>query len=72
MRLIHEEWKTKEKIQIKNGEEQYSLKGFMGDYNLKITQGSSILNEFEFKLDNDLEIFCVGEGSNIICNKKLL
>ena len=28
----------------------------------------SILTELEFKLENNLEIFCISEGSDIICN----
>ena len=68
MNLIHEEWKTKERIQIKNGKDHYDLRGFMGDYTLKIMQGSNILDEFEFKLESDLDIFCIGEGSSIICS----
>ena len=68
IRLIHEEWKTNKTVQIENGEEYYVFRGFMGDYDLKIMQGSKILNEFEFKLDDDLEIFCANEDSSIICD----
>ena len=70
MRLIHEEWKTKQTIQIKEGVNDFFFRGFMGDYNLKILRGSTIIGEIEFKLDNDMEILCVGEGSStIICNQ---
>ena len=68
MKLIHEEWKTKFMTQIKNGKDHYDLRGFMGDYTLKIMKESTILDEFEFKLDSDLDIFCIGEGSSIICS----
>ena len=70
IRLFHEEWMTKMTIQAYRNEDGYFFKGFMGDYNLKILQGSTIIGEIEFKLDHDLEIFCIGDGfSSIICNQ---
>ena len=70
IRLFHEEWMTKMTIHADSNEDGYFFRGFMGDYNLKILRGSTIIGEIEFKLDNDMEILCVGEGSStIICNQ---
>ena len=67
-KLIHEEWNTQKTFEISHNEVGYDLRGFMGDYNLQILQGSTVVYELEFKLESDLDIFCISEGSDIICN----
>ena len=67
-KLIHEEWNTQKTFEISHNEVKYDLRGFMGDYSLQILQGATVVYGLEFKLENDLEIFCISEGSNIICN----
>ena len=67
-KLIHEEWNTQKTFEISHNEVRYDLRGFMGDYNLQILQGATVVYELEFKLENNLEIFCISEGSDIICN----
>ena len=67
-KLIHEEWNTQKTFEISHNEVRYDLRGFMGDYSLQILQGTIVVYELEFKLENNLEIFCISEGSDIICN----
>ena len=67
-KLIHEEWNTQKTFEISYNEVRYDLRGFMGDYSLQILQGATVVYGLEFKLENDLEIFCISEGSDIICN----
>ena len=45
-----------------------TFRGFMGDYSLKLLQGSNVLGEMEFKLEDDLEIVCDGNVSIVLCS----
>ena len=67
-KLIHDEWNTQKTFEISHNEVRYDLRGFMGDYNLQILQGTTVVYELEFNLENNLEIFCISEDSDIICN----
>ena len=67
-KLIHEDWNTQKTFEISHNEVRYDLRGFMGDYSLQILQGTTVVYELEFKLESNLDIFCISEGSDIICN----
>ena len=64
-RLYHQEWRSSQVIQATA--EGNTFRGFLGDYSIKILQGSVVLGEMEFTLDTDLEITCAGDASNVIC-----
>ena len=66
-KLYHNEWKTKETVQVNSNDN--SLRGFMGDYNMKIINSNTaaVIEEIEFKLEKDLDIYCEGDNSNVIC-----
>jgi hypothetical protein len=65
-RLYHQEWRSSQVIQA--AADGNTFRGFLGDYSIKLLQGSVLLSEMEFTLDTDLEITCTGDASNVICS----
>ena len=63
--LYHEEWRTREIIAASLG----TVRAFLGDYSLRILQGSQVVTQFDFTLDQDLEITCTGAPSTVLCSK---
>ena len=65
-RLYHEEWISSQVIHQATAEGN-TFRGFLGDYSLKLLQGSDVFPEMEFTLDGDFEITCSGDTSRVIC-----
>ena len=66
-RLYHFEWRTNHLVPA-TLQMTVSVRGFLGDYRIRIIQGSEVLSELEFTLDQDLEISCTGTLANITCS----
>lgn len=66
-RLYHDEWRTNHLVPA-TLQMTVSVRGFLGDYRIRIIQGSEVLSELEFTLDQDLEISCTGTLANITCS----
>ena len=64
-RLYHEEWRSSQLIQATI--EENLFRGFLGDYSMKLLQGSDVFAEMDFTLDGDLEITCSGDASYVTC-----
>ena len=52
-RLYHEEWISSQVIHQATAEGN-TFRGFLGDYSLKLLQGSDVFTQMEFTLDGDL------------------
>ena len=63
-RLYHDEWRTNHLVPA-TLQMTVSVRGFLGDYRIRIIQGSEVLSELEFTLYQDLEISCTGTLANI-------
>ena len=66
-RLYHDEWRTNYLVPA-TLQMTVSARGFLGDYRIRLIQGSEVLSELEFTLDQDLEISCTGTLANITCS----
>ena len=66
-RLYHDEWRTNHLVPA-TLQMTVTVRGFLGDYRIRIIQGSEVLSELEFTLDQDLEISCTGTLANITCS----
>ena len=66
-RLYHDEWRTNHLVPA-TLQMTVSVRGFLGDYRIRLIQGSEVLSELEFTLDQDLEISCTGTLANITCS----
>ena len=67
-RLYHEEWRTNMLVPTTYGS-RVTVRGFLGEYRVRILQGSEVLTELEFTLDQDLEISCTGTfQTSITCS----
>ena len=65
-RLYHEEWRTNQLIPATHT--RVTVRGFLGEYRIRILQGSEVLTELEFTLDQDLEISCTGTPASVTCS----
>ena len=66
-RLYHDEWRTNHLVPA-TLQMTVSVRGFLGDYRIRLIQGSEVISELEFTLDQDLEISCTGTLANITCS----
>ena len=61
----NEDWRSSQLIQAMT--EGNTFRGFLGDYSMKLLQGYDVLTEMDFTLDEDFEIICSGDASNVVC-----
>ena len=68
--LYHSFWRSKWDLIINQDGQQAGAKvrGFKGDYNMKISRHpEGILSEINFTLEDDLEIYCDVDDNTIVC-----
>ena len=66
LQLYKEEWRSSQTCQGSSTGTRF--RGFLGDYSMKVLHGSEVLSELEFTLDEDLQIACSGDSSNLHCH----
>ena len=63
--LYHTDWRSNTNLKVIPEGQQF--RGFKGDYNMKLVNSEGILTEIKFTLEDDLEIYCDGDTSTVVC-----